>query len=196
MAQLETPRGKLDGKKVELVQELRRLLGLISSRGSVDLKVDLRLGKSTDRTTRTTQPLGNALRLLGHLAGLLLGSALEATEVIVNTVAVEIVVPHRGSSPEATTEAMTTTAVTAADTADMVATEVEDPDMEVTVRLLEARLPGCNHSRTQATVLQAWTAMALHRRRRRLHLVAFPLPRRLAISPRLLRPHHSSGIAV
>lgn len=178
---------------------LRRLLGLILSLGSAALKVDLRLGKSTGKTTSPTRLHGsNVLRLLDHLAGLLLGSALEVTEVTVKTAAVEIAVPRRGNSPEATTEATTTTAVMAADTVDMVATEMEEEAAmatEVQERLLAVRLLGCNLNRTRATAPQAWTAMALRRRRRR-HLVAFPLPRRPAICLRLLHPRRSSGMQV
>lgn len=198
-AQLETLRDKLVGRKVvlELVLELHLQVGPISSRGSVALRVDPRLGKSTDRATR---PRGsNVPCLLDPLVDLLPGSDLEeeeeVMEVIAKTAAAGTAALHLGSSLEVMIEATTTTAATVADTVDKAATdkvEVEATDKEVMAHPLEAPLRGCNRNRTQDTAPQAWTAMALLLLRLR-HQVASLLLRRPAIFPRLLHPHRNSG---
>lgn len=181
---------------LELELELRLPVGPILSRGSVALRVDPRLGKSTDRATR---PRGsNVPRLLDPLVDLLPGSDLEeeeVMEVIANTAAVGTAVLHLGSSLEVMIEATTTTAATVADTVDKAATdkvEVEATDKEVMAHLLGVRLLGCNRNRTQDMAPRAWTAMALLLRRLR-HQVAFLHRRRPAIFPRLLHPHRNSG---
>jgi hypothetical protein len=178
----------------EAVQELRRLLDLVetSSRGSAVLKADLHRGKSTGRMALQTQHPGNSVKLhLDLLVDRLLGSSvLEGTVAIANIAVAATVVPLLGSSP-GTTVATTTTADTAVDMVDTVATEVEE-EATARVHLLEAPLHGCSRKHTLVTALLAWTTTVL-RRHLHLRLLAFrrhPLP---AICRRPLPRHLSSG---
>lgn len=172
--------------------ELRPLVDLTSSRGSVALKADLRHGRSTGRAVLPTRrPGSNALLLLDHLEDPLLGNSdleaeVEAMAATAN-IAEEIAAQRRGNSPEVVTTAMAATEVDMVDT--VVVTE-EATDREVMVRPPEAQLPGSN--RILAMVLQAWTATAFHHLLR--HLVESRHHRLLAISRRLHHPHRSSGL--
>lgn len=178
-----------------MVQELRRLQDLVetSSPGSVVLKADLRLGKSTSRMAPQTRHPGNAQLPLDLLVDQLLGSVLEDTVATANTVEAATAVPHLGSSPEAMTVAKTTTADTAVDTADMVDTEVEE-EATARVHLLEAPLHGCSRKHTQVTAPLEWTTTVF---RRHLHHLLPASHRRplLAICHRPLRHHLSSRLA-
>lgn len=178
-----------------MVQELRPLQDLVetSSPGSVVRKADLRLGKSTSRMAPQTRHPGNAQLPLDLPVAQLLGSVLEDTVVTVNIVEAATVVPHRGSSPEVTTEAKTITVDTAVDTADMVDTEVEE-EATVKVHLPEALLRGCSRKHTQVTAPLEWTTTAFRRHLHRL-LPAFHLRPLLAICRRPLRHHPSSWLA-
>ena len=191
MAQLATRPGR--SSTTEAVQELRRLLDLVetSSRGSAVPKADLRLGKSTGKMAPRIQRHGNNVKLLlDLLVDPLLGSSdLEDTVAIASTAAATVV-PLLGSSPD-TTVATTTTADTAVDMVDTVATEVEE-EATARVHLLEAPLHGCSRKHTLVTALLAWTTTVL-RRHLHLRLLAFrrhPLP---AICRRPLPRHLSSG---
>lgn len=179
-----------------MVQELRRLQDLVetSSPGSVVLKADLRLGKSTSRMAPQTRHPGNAQLPLDLPEAQLLGSVLEDTVVTVNIVEAASVVPHRGSSPEVMTEAKTTTVDTAVDTADMVDTEVEEEEATAKVHLPEALLRGCSRKHPQVTAPLEWTTTAFRRHLLRL-LPAFHLRPLLAICCRPLRHHPSSWLA-
>lgn len=175
-----------------MVQELRRLQDLveISSPGSVVLKADLRLGKSTSRMAPQTRHPGNAQLPLDLLVDQRLGSVLVDTVATVNTVEAATVVPHHGSSPEAMTEVKTTTADTVVDKADMVDTAVEE-EATARVHLLEAPLHGCSRKHTQVTAPLEWTTTAFRRHLHRL-LPAFHLRPLLAICRRPRRHRPSS----
>ena len=177
---------------------MRRLQDLVatSSPGSVVLQADPRLGKSTGRMVPQTRHPGNALLPLDLLVDRLLGSALvEATVETANTVEAATAVPHHGSSPEAMTEAKTTTADTVADMVDTAVMEVEEEEEEeatARVHLLEALRPGCSRKRTRVTAPLEWTATVFRRHPHRL-LPASHLRPLLAICRRPLRHHPSSG---
>lgn len=175
-----------------MVQELRRLQDLveISSPGSVVLKADLRLGKSTSRMAPQTRHPGNAQLPLDLLVDQLLGSVLVDTVATVNTVEAATAVPHHGSSPEAMIEAKTTTADTVVDIMDTAVMEVEE-EATARVHLPEALLHGCSRKHMQVTAPLEWTTTVFRRHLHRL-LPAFHRHPLLAICRRPLRHHLSS----